>query len=403
MQKLFDGIRIIDFTNNVAGPSCTALFADFGADVIKIEKPSGDDNRRFAPFIEGESISAMWLNRGKKSIILDMKKPEGVEIAKELVRPADIIVESFRPGMMKKWGLDYNSIVKINPNVIMCSLTGYGQTGPDSAKPGYDMIAQAISGYMYMSGSPHDAPTKIGPAIGDWVGGLNAFGYISAALYYRQKTGEGQYIDISLIEGLIGVNEYCEPAFNGIPPMRCGNHMVYIAPYGVFTGNDGEIVIAATSEKLWAQLCELMEQPDLLSDPRFVNAGERAKHKEILIPIIEDWLKSFPTVEEPFRLLEENGIACCKVNAMTDILANKQLQARGIFVDLKTKALSSGKIVARGIGPKLSKTPGEVITTPALGEHTKEILKEVLGCDDEQVNALKDAGAIDVYSKEETG
>jgi crotonobetainyl-CoA:carnitine CoA-transferase CaiB-like acyl-CoA transferase len=400
MKKLFDGIRLVDFTNNVAGPSCTALFADFGADVVKIEKPSGDDNRRFSPFIEGESVPAMWLNRGKKSIILNMKDPAGVEIAKELVRTADVVVESFRPGMMKKWGLDYDNIVKTNPNVVMCSLTGYGQTGPDSEKPGYDMIAQAMSGYMYMSGLPEGTPTKIGPAIGDWVGGLNAFGYISAALYYRRKTGEGQYIDISLIEGLIGVNEYCEPAFNGIPPVRCGNHMVYIAPYGVFEGSDGEIVIAATSEKLWAQLCALMGRPELLSDPRFVNAGERAKHKEILIPIIEGWLKSFQTIEEPFRLLEEGGVACCKVNAMTDILNNRQLQARGLFTDLKTNALSSGKIVARGVGPKLSKTPGEVVFTPALGEHTGEVLREVLEYDDEKANALRDAGIVGVYSKE---
>jgi crotonobetainyl-CoA:carnitine CoA-transferase CaiB-like acyl-CoA transferase len=398
MSNLFDGIRIIDFTNNVAGPSATSLFADFGADVIKVEKPSGDDNRRFSPFIEGDSVTAMWLNRGKQSIVLDMKLPKAIEIAKELVRGADVVVESFRPGMMKKWGLDYEALVKIKPDLIMCSLTGYGQTGPQSHKPGYDMIAQAISGYMNMSGSPHGSPTKIGPAIGDWVGGLNAFGYVSAALYYRQKTGEGQYIDISLIEGLIGVNEYCEPAFNGITPMRAGNHMVYIAPYGVFGGRDGEIVIAATSEKLWAQMCAIMGRTDLLEDPRYVNAGERAKHNDVLIPLIENWLQTFETVEEPYKLLMDGGIACCKVNTMKDLLSDEQLQARGMFVELKTKAISKGSILARGVGPKLSKTPGKVTTTPMLGEHTVEIMKNKLGYGDEEIEKLRREGVIGTKS-----
>jgi len=403
MRNLFEGIRIIDFTNNVAGPSATSLFADFGAEVIKIEKPSGDDNRRFSPFIEGESITAMWLNRSKKSLVLDMKQPKAVEIAKALIAEADVVVESFRPGMMKKWGLNYDELIEIKPDIIMCSITGYGQTGPESNKPGYDMIAQAISGYMYMSGSPDGPPTKIGPAVGDWVGGLNAFGYISAALYYRQATGEGQYIDISLIEGLIGVNEYCEPAFNGIVPMRCGNHMVYIAPYGVFAGRDGEIVIAATSERLWARLCELMGRQELLGDERYVNAGMRAKNNETLIPIIESWLQSFASVEEPYKLLEERGIACCKVNAMTDVIHNEHLQARGAFVDLKTTAISSGKIIARGVVPKLSKTPGTVAFTPALGEHTDEVLKNRLGYSDEEIEKLSSEGVINTSAKVKGG
>ncbi len=395
MANIFDGIMVVDLTQNLAGPNAASLLADFGAQVIKVEKPGGDDSRKWAPFREGVSFTSMWLNRGKKSLVLDITKPEGLEVLKDILKKADVLIESFRPGVMKKLGLGYEDIIKIKPDIIMCSISGFGQTGPKSQKPGYDMIAQGLSGFASVNGFKGGPPVKAATAVGDWTGSLNGFGAISAALYHRAKTGEGQYIDIALLDGLVAVNEYCEPAFNGFgTPRRLGNHQAYIAPYGIFEGKDGELVIATVSDKLWAILCRIMKKEELIDDPLYSSSGKRAENQKKLIPIIEEWLKTYDKIDEVAALLDKKGIPSCKVNNMDDVMNDPHLNARGMIVDMEVPALSEGKVKARGVCIKFSKTPGKIKASPALGQHTHDILKNTMGYDDKKISDLKTKGVL---------
>jgi len=395
VPNIFDGVIVLDLTNNLAGPHAAAMLADFGADVIKVEKPGGEDNRAWAPFIDGVSLYGLTFNRGKKSIVVDLSKPEGKEILIGLLAKADVIIESFRPGAIKRMGFAYDDIIKIKQDIIMCSISGLGQTGPNSQKPGYDVIAQAASGIMSMTGSPDGPPTKIGTAVADWTGGFNAFGAIAAALYYRAKTGEGQYIDVALSDGLLFANEYAEIAFNGLgTPSRVGNHHYNLCPYGVFRGVDGEVIIATVSDKLWTQLCTLMGKEDLLTNPLYSTSGARTKNQKTLIPIIEDWVKSFSSVEEVRDLLEANGIPSAKVNTSADVVNDPQFIARDMILDLKVAAISAGKVKTRGIPMKFSKTPGKVTFASVPGENAKEILKDYLSYDDQKIAEIKDKGIL---------
>jgi crotonobetainyl-CoA:carnitine CoA-transferase CaiB-like acyl-CoA transferase len=395
MANIFDGVMVVDLTNNLAGPNTTSLLTDFGAEVIKVEKPGGDDNRKWPPFFEGTSITSVWLNRGKKSIVLDLTQPDGVAVLKDLIRKADVVVESFRPGVMKKLGIGYDDIVKIKPDVVMCSVSGFGQTGPRSQKPGYDLIAQALSGFASVNGLKGGPPIKAATAIGDWTGSYNAFGAISAALYHRAKTGEGQYIDIALVDCLYSANEYCEPAFNDFPvAKRIGNHQAYLCPYGIFEGKDGDVVIATANDKLWQIFCKVLKKEEFITHPDYATNGNRVKNQEKLIPIIESWLKEYASVDEVVALLDGNGIPCCKVNAPADLLHDEHLLARGMVVDLEVPAISTGKIKSRGVAIKFSKTPGKIKATPALGQHTEVVLSGTMGYDDKKIAELKAKGIL---------
>ena len=383
MSNLFDGLLVLDFTNNVAGPTATAMMADFGATVIKIERPiHGDDNRSYSPFVEGKSISGMWYNRGKKSVVLDAKHPKSLKILTELAQKADVVVESFRPGVIARLGLGYEDISKINPQVIMCSVSAFGQTGPYSQKAGYDLIAQALSGLMEMTGFPDGGPVRIGTAIGDSCGAFNAFGAISAALYHRERTGKGQYIDIALLDCLMATIDSAESTFNDFEVTRSGNMHMMIAPFGLFKGNDGSIIIGTVGQNLWAKLCFLIEREDLIEDPAFSSAGKRVLVLDRIVPIIEDWLKTFPTVDEARKVLDEAGIPCAKLNTVSDLLTDPQIQAREMITDIDTPEISTGKIKGRGMHLKFSATRANMGPAPIFGEHTEYVLRELLGYDD---------------------
>ncbi len=241
MAGIFDGIKVVDFSNNLAGPCCTSLLADMGADVIKVERPvAGDDSRGIAPRIEGKSLSFMWYNRGKKSIELALDDPESVEILYKMISDADVVIETFKPGMMKKFSLDYESAVKIKPDIIYCSISACGQTGGYAKKPGFDVIAQGMSGLMDLTGDPDGLPVKYGVTIGDYVGSFNAYGAIASALYHRLRTGEGQYIDISLLDGLISCNTTIENASTlGANPTRAGRIMELWPPMAFIWAKTG--------------------------------------------------------------------------------------------------------------------------------------------------------------------
>lgn len=391
MKRIFDGIRVLEFTTAIAGPVAAALLADQGAEVIKIEKRgSGDEMRLADPFIEGESLTFMWANRGKKSMVLPLDDPRGLEIAKELIRTADVILENFRPGVMKKYGLDYEGAKAIKPDIVYCSVSAFGQTGPYRREAGYDNIAQAMSGILDMTGEPDRPPVVIGTLLGDYNAACNAFGAISAALYHRLRTGEGNYIDLSLVEALACINHHLEPAGFGDIHYRSGHHASGAAPFGLFEGNHGEsAMICAHTPKHFRLLCECMGRTDLLSDPRMETRKTRFENLPALQEIIESYLKSFPTIDEPIRILKDAGIPVTKAISTAQVVQDPHFNERGIITDIPvTRKITSVKsFKGRGIYMKFSNTPGEIGIPPALGEHNTAILKE-LGKSDQEIEGL---------------
>ena len=336
-ENMFSGLTVLDFTNNYAGPIAGSMLADYGAEVIHIEKPVlGDDNRYFPPIINGTSINFCSANRGKKSITLDLKDPRAIDIVKKLAVKADVVIESFRPGVMDKLGLGYEMFKAINPRIIFASVSAYGQVGPKAKKPGYDVIAQAVSGMMEVTGEPDGQPTKIGPAIGDWLGALSMFTAVTAALYAREKSGKGQKIDISLVKILMWIAAKFDHHIPGVPmATRSGNHHTNLAPYGVFNGKNGQTaVIGILSVKLWKSFCNLIGKPELIDDERFSDNARRCDNKPALIELIEGWLKQFDDIKDAIKLLDEAGIPCAKIYNMQDIEEDEHYNAAGWIVDL---------------------------------------------------------------------
>lgn len=396
-KTVFEGIRVLDFSNNLAGPCCASLLADMGAEVIKIERPvAGDDSRGISPRVEGQSLQFIWFNRGKKSVEMDLHDSEAVEILKKMIADADVIVESFKPGTMKKFGLDYESVAPLKPGLIYCSISACGQTGAYAAKPGFDIIAQGMSGLMDLAGEPDGAPVKQGVTIGDYVGSMNAYGAIVTALYYRQLTGVGQYLDVSLLDGLISCNSTIENAATlGAHPTRSGRHHGTMAPYGVYLGKNGQsVIIAAYTASMWKRLCTAMERPDLIEDERFNSIPQRVKNLKELVSEIEGWLKNFEDVQDAIDIMEANNVACCKIRSTYEVANDPVLWERGSLVEIPTqpsfKELRS--IRARGPLVKYSETPASMKRAPDLGENNYEILGQY-GWDKEKVDAMEEKWA----------
>lgn len=376
MNHIFEGVKVLDLTNNIAGPFSAAILADFGAEVIKVEKPgSGDDSRAWAPLVDGVSAYFLWHNRGKKSIVLDFKVEKDLQRLRELVKQVDVVIESFRPGVLEKYGLGYKAIEKINPQVIMCSVSAFGQTGPYRDLPGYDLIAQAMSGVMDATGLPDGPPLKLGPSIADYSAGFNAFGAIASALYYRERTGQGQHIDVSLLESILAANDYCEPAFMGRPVIRNGNHHSMLAPYGVFAGKNGSIVIGVLNPKLWDSFTKIIGKPELAQHPRFVTASARIENLPEVIDVIEQWLYAFDHIDEAEAILTQHGIPCAKVKRVEELKQDPHLLARGTITELELP-WANKKLTTRGVHIKFSKTPGKIGVPPQLGEHQDEIMEK---------------------------
>lgn len=386
MKNIFDGIKVIDFSTNAAGPVASAMLADFGAEVIKVERPgAGDDTRGFPPFLDDKiGATFLYLNRGKKSIIVDTTKPEGISIIKKLIDSADVVLENYRPGTMKKLGLDYETLKKTNPKLIMCSISGYGQTGPDWFKPGYDLIAQAESGIMDLTGFVGGPPVRSGTVVADYTTGHNAFGAIATALYYREKTQQGQMIDISLVDCLVSMNSHIDLVSMGRKSGRQGNHHSMLCPFGVFTGQTGSVVICAPNPKLWANLCKAMKRPELVDDSKFSTGPNRIANINEVVETIGNWLDKFTNVDDAIKIMEENGIPCAKVKTTAEIINSEQLIAREMIIDLEMPIGTKTRFIkARGNQLKFSSHKAELKRPPNLGEHTKEILLE-LGCSEQQ-------------------
>lgn len=402
-KNLYEGLKVLDVTNNYAGPMAGSLMADYGAEVWHIEKPVyGDDNRFFPPMFDGISINYCTNNRGKKSIVLNLKDPKGREAFKKLAQEADVLLESYRPGVMDKLGLGYEELKKINPELIYCSISAYGQVGPYATRPGYDVIAQAVSGLMEVTGEPDGMPTKIGPAIGDWIGAMNAFGCIGTALYHRAVTGKGQHIDISLVRALLWMAAKMDHKVTGGPMQtRTGNHHSNLAPYGVFKGNNGEtIVIGVLSAKLWDLFCKTIGKPELVADPRFVSNDKRVENKAAMIELIEDWLKTFEHISDAAQLLMDAGIPCAKIYNMKDIENDPHYKECGWIADmpmadgmtsLRTRPFPTNPFGFSGFAPEYKKAP-------ALGEHNHEIL-ESLGYTAEEIDEMEQRWEDEVKGK----
>lgn len=391
-KKVYEDLIVLDVTNNYAGPIAGSMLADYGAEVWHVEKPVlGDDNRFFPPMIDGISINYGVSNRGKKSVVLDLKDPRGVEAFKKLAAKADVLLESFRPGVMKKLGLDYPVLKEINPKLIYCSISAYGQVGPYASRPGYDVIAQAVSGMMELTGEPDGMPTKIGSAVGDWMGALNAFSCIGTALYYRTMTGEGQQIDVSLARSLMWMAAKLDHSITGEVTTRTGNHHSNLAPYGIFMGNNGEsVVIGVLSAKLWHKFCTLMGKTELEQDPRFVSNDKRVENKNLLVQIIEEWLRGFAHISEAVDLMMDAGIPCSKIYNMKDIDEDPHFNQCGWIADMPMpEAMTSLRTRRFPANPfSFSAFEAEYRPAPALGENNHEVLG-ALGYSAAEIDAME--------------
>ena len=402
-MKVFEGIRVIDFTSNVAGPCASAMLADMGAEVIHIERPvAGDDSRGNVPRLEGKSLNFNWYNRGKKSIELSLKDPEAQQIVLAMVADADVVIESYKPGQMKKYGLDYETMCTVNPSIIYCAVSACGQTGAYSWRAGFDVIAQGMSGFMDMQGDPAGDPVKSGVTVGDYVGAFNAYGAIVTALYYKMKTGEGQFIDISLLDGLVSIMTPIEGAATlDLKPTRAGRHHNTLAPYGIYRTDKGEsIILAAFSAGQWSKLCNAMGKPEMLEDERFASIGSRAANIKDLEAIIQEWLSSFEKVSDATDILDKAGVACCKIKSVNEVAHDPVLWDRGTLVDIELPPSYKENRTYKARGPwvKYSKTPAEMKRAADLGENNYEIL-EKYGWSKEKIDA-KEAEWSSMFKKQ---
>ncbi len=391
MQGPLDGIRVLDLTRALAGPYCTMMLGDMGAEVLKVESPDGgDDSRAWAPpYIGKESAYYLSCNRNKKSITLNLRSAEAKKILTDLIKSSDVVVENFRPGVMAKMGFPYETLKSINPRVIFCSITGFGHKGPDSQKPGFDLIAQGMSGFMSFTGEVGGGPIKVGVAIADINSGMMAAYGILSALYHRERTGEGQRVQTSLFETMIAQLTFQAGRFfaTGTAPKPEGNRHPLIAPYESLACADGFINLAAANDGLFAKTCEAVGLPDLPKDPRFQNNGSRVKNREALIALMEGKTKTFK-LKDLQRVLDDVGVPNGPIWSVAQALTSEQAHALEMVKDIDHP--TCGKIKVTGIPVKLSLTPGAVeLPPPTLGQHTEEILTKILGYPDTEVERLR--------------
>ena len=381
------GITVLDMTRVLAGPYMTQILGDFGADIIKVERPGhGDDTRGWGPpFVKDaagndttESAYYLCANRNKRSIAVDISTPEGAEIIRRLAAQSDVFAENFRPGSLKRYGLDYESLRKINPRLIYCSISGWGQTGPNRDKPGYDLMAQGFGGIMSLTGEPDGEPMKVGVAVADVVCGLYAASAILAALHHRERTGVGQHIDIALIDTQISwlVNAGMYYLISGENPPRLGNAHPNIVPYQVFACADGHVIVAVGNDAQFARFARFIGRPELAEDERFATNAARVRNREQLIPLIAERLKDMRR-EDIVSGLEAIGVPAGPVNRLSDVFASDQVAARDMLVHMPHPLAAQGEVPLIGNPVKFSHTPVSYRRPPPLcGEHTEEILAE---------------------------
>ncbi|MSR13671.1 MAG: CoA transferase [Gammaproteobacteria bacterium] len=393
---ILEGIRVLDFTQYLAGPTVTRLMAEMGAEIIKIEHAPNGDPARTLPFIkDGRSGYFVQQNRGKRSVCLDLSKPESKEILFDLVGKVDVMVENYGPGVMERRGLDYPSAKKLNPRLVMASISAFGRVSPLSHRTGYDWIAQAYAGFMHVTGPKGGKPHPVGVGMADVSSGVHAFSAIGYALFHRERTGRGQYLDISMVDALFHMHEVNVQSIslgNGWKPDRVGSNHELVAPIGVFKGPEGYIVIMALQLQ-WPNLCKAMMRPDLEQDPRFSQPGPRAKNQEELNPQIEAWLASFASDNAAIACLEEHRVPCAPVISPADAPKHEYFEKRGTLRTVKDPIL--GDFVIPGFPLRFSEQPEfPELTAPLLGQHNEQVLGELLGYSAARISALKRDGVM---------
>ena len=390
------GVRVLDLSRILAGPVCTMMLGDLGADVIKVERCGvGDDTRTWGPpFAGGESAYYLCCNRNKRSVEIDLTNPAGVDLVRDLARLSDVLVENFKPGLMKRFGLDYQMLHEVNPRLVYCSVSAYGQDGPYRDRPGYDMVLSAVGGLMWITGEQDGKPCKVGVAITDVVTGVQASGAILASLYWRERSGRGQLIDCSLLD--VQVAALANIASNylvaGKEAQRWGTAHESIVPYQVFDAKDRPIAVAVANQKMWASFCKLIGREEWIDDPRFVSNPKRVENREALLPLIAE-VMARRTCDEWVDLLARGEIPCGPVNNMQSLFADPQVLHRRMVVEVPHPII--GTLRLTGVPVKYSDTPATIRRPPPLlGEHTDEVLEELLGRGPAAIADLRRRGAI---------
>jgi formyl-CoA transferase len=394
---LLRGIRVLDLSRVLAGPYCTMMLGDLGADIIKIEAPGvGDDTRHWGPPFApgGESAYFLCVNRNKRSITLNLKSTQGLIILRELIEKSNILVENFRVGTMQRWGLAYDALQEIHPGLIYCTITGYGYTGPRQHLAGYDFIIQAQGGLMSITGPEEGEPYKVGVAVADINAGLFACNAILAALIENQRSGKGQRIDISLFDSQLAwlANVGSNYLISKEKPARYGNAHPNIVPYQTFKARDGYFAVGIGNDNQWKQFCQKVGQTEWAEDDRFSTNSSRVQNRKDLIPLLED-LFSHSDIVHWLSILETIGIPCGPINTVDQALQDPQAQAREMVISIPHPSAGTIRMVASPL--KIPTAPIEVrFPPPMLGEHTDQILCDVLGYDQQTIQRLRDAQVI---------
>jgi crotonobetainyl-CoA:carnitine CoA-transferase CaiB-like acyl-CoA transferase len=389
-----EGVRILDLTRVLAGPYGTMLLGDLGAEIIKVEPPGvGDETRVIPPYVQGESHYFISINRNKKSVVVDLKQEEGRRVVLDLARHCDALIENFRPGVLDRLGLAPAALLEVNPRLIICSISGFGQSGPLRDRPSYDIVTQAMTGAMSVTGEPGRAPVKLGLPMGDLAGGLFAALGVVAALQERQRTGRGRVIDVSLYDCMVGLLGYLAGLYlstgENPGPVGSGHHI--IVPYGAFRASDGYVVIALHSGAFYRKFCEAIDRPDLATDPRFVNTDARQQNKEELTRIVGEIVAERPMAHW-LEILDRAGIPAAPIQRIGDVLSHPHTLARGLMAETTHPSVGTVPLVGRVL--KFGEAEAPLAPAPTYGEHSRAILNEILGYEADRIDALVAAGVI---------
>ena len=394
MNAVLKNIKVVDLTRTLAGPFSTMMLGDMGAEVIKIEEPeNGDETRSWTPFWNGESSVFVAFNRNKRGISVNLKEQEGIDLVLSLVKDADIVVESFRAGALDRMGLGYADIKTINPNIIYCSISGYGRTGPLANKPGYDLLIQAYSSLMNLTGETDGMPMRVGFSLVDLFTGMMAYGSMMTALYHRNVTGKGQWIEAALLDGQVAAMSYHGTAYlaTGIDPLRMGSGHPSLVPYQSFGGSDGNFILGVANNGLWQRFCNSIEHPELLEDPRFRTNDDRVANRSECVRALNN-IFGDNTVSYWVEKISEAGVPCGPINQVSDVVNDPHVLSRDMISGIEHPNIPDLRFPGSPL--KLTETPPTISRAPPLfGQHNEEILNE-LGYSSESIDSLRDRGVI---------
>ena len=384
------GIRVLDLTRVLAGPFCSMILGDMGAEIIKVEEPGkGDDTRGWPPFSGGEATYFLSVNRNKKSLTLNMKAPDGQAILRRLVAKADVVLENFRPGTMERLGFGYDALRKLNPRLIYCAISGFGESGPEASRPGYDLIVQGESGVMDLTGFADGPPVKVGNSVADLVSGMAAAHGVTLALLSRARTGKGQKVEIGMLDVMASLLTYQAGLYwnGGGRPARRGNQHPSIVPYEVFQAQDAYMTLGVANNSLFDRMCRAIGREELAKDPRFDSEASRVTNREVLVPLLNSIFSARPA-SDWLKRLDEAGVPAGRIKTVAEVCDSEHLRARGMFVSLNHP--KAGAVTAMGVPIRLWDTPGAAqAPAPLLGQHTDEILTGLLRIPRAKVDKLR--------------